>query len=87
MSEEPPPRYDHEGGAVLNLRGWRNRRALSMDDLGELAGVAKSTIVAIELGRVTALKRVTMRKLAAALGVEPMDVAEFRRALMGPDGE
>lgn len=71
---------------MLTLRGWRNRRALSMDDLGELAGVAKSTIVAIELGRVTAIKRVTMRRLSTALGVEPLDVAEFRRALEG-DGD
>lgn len=65
----------------MTLREWRAQRALSMGDLVERTGVAKSTIVAIELGRVTALKRKTMRRLAEGLGVEPMQVTEFRRAL------
>ena len=46
-------------------------------------GVSKVTVIAIEHGRVTAIKRRTMRRLAAALEVEPADVAEFRRALSG----
>jgi DNA-binding Xre family transcriptional regulator len=40
-------------------------------------------IINIEHGRVTAIKRKTIRRLAEALGVEPWDVAEFRRALSG----
>jgi DNA-binding Xre family transcriptional regulator len=41
------------------------------------------TVIAIEHGRVTAIKRRTIRRLAVALDVEPADVAEFRRALSG----
>ncbi len=67
----------------MTLREWRAHRALAMADLVEATGVAKSTIVAIEHGRVKALKRKTMRRLADALGVEPMQVTEFRRALAG----
>jgi DNA-binding Xre family transcriptional regulator len=54
-----------------------------MADLVEMTGVAKSTIIDIEHGRVTAIKRKTIRRLAEALKVEPWDVAEFRRALSG----
>ena len=65
----------------MTLREWRDRRALAMADLVERTGVAKTTIVAIEHGRVTAIKRRTIRRLSEALGVDPWDVAEFRRAL------
>ena len=65
------------------LREWRDRRALAMADLVAMTGVAKSTIIDIEHGRVTAIKRKTIRRLAEALKVEPWDVAEFRRALGG----
>ena len=40
-------------------------------------------MIAIEHGQVTAIKRRTMRRLAATLDVESADVAEFRRALSG----
>jgi hypothetical protein len=46
---------------------------------------SKTNLIAIEHGRVTAIKRKTIRRLAAALGVEPWDVAEFRRALSGDE--
>ena len=69
----------------MTLREWRDRRALAMADLVEMTGVAKSTLVAIEHGRVTAIKRKTIRRLAEALGVEPWDVTEFRRALQGAE--
>lgn len=80
---------EHGAEQLLTLREWRDRRALAMADLVEKSGVAKSTLVAIEHGRVTAIKRKTMRRLAEALGVEPWDVLEFRRALSGdaPDDE
>jgi transcriptional regulator with XRE-family HTH domain len=75
---------DRDGdGNPMSLRELRNRRALGMAELAELAGVTKQTIINIEHGRVTAIKRRTMRRLAAALDVEPWDVAEFRRALSG----
>jgi DNA-binding Xre family transcriptional regulator len=54
-----------------------------MAELAAMSGVTKITIIAIEHGWVTAIKRTTIRRLAAALGVEPWDVLEFRRALSG----
>jgi transcriptional regulator with XRE-family HTH domain len=67
----------------MTLREWRARCALGMAELAALAGVTKPTIIAIEHGRVRAIKHRTIRRLAAALKVEPWDVAEFRRALSG----
>ena len=68
-------------GEPMTLRQWRDRRTLGTAELAAIAGVSKVTVIAIEHGRVTAIKRRTMRRLAAALEVEPADVAEFRRAL------
>ena len=76
---------DQGAEQLLALREWRARRALAMADLVEMTGVAKSTLVAIEHGRVTAIKRKTIRRLAEALGVQPWDVMEFRRALSGDE--
>ena len=67
----------------MTLRELRNRRALAMAELAEMSGVTKATIIAIEHGRVHALKRKTIRRLSDALGVEPWAIAEFRRALGG----
>jgi transcriptional regulator with XRE-family HTH domain len=71
----------------LTLRQWRQRRVLGTAELATLAGVTKPTIIAIEHGRVRAIKHRTIRKLSAALGVEPAEVAEFRRVLMEPAEE
>ena len=58
----------------LRLREWRRRRALSQAELAALAGVTKATIVALEQdGRRTPHPR-TVRKLAAALGIEPTEL-------------
>ena len=67
----------------MTLREWRTRRAIGTAELAGLAGVTKPTIIAIEHGRVHAIKHRTIRRQSAALGVEPGDVAEFRRALSG----
>jgi DNA-binding XRE family transcriptional regulator len=53
---------------------------LSQRDLAQEAGVTQKTIVDLELGRVEPHLQ-TMRKLAAALGVEPLEVKEFRKAI------
>jgi DNA-binding XRE family transcriptional regulator len=44
------------------------------------AEVARKTIVDLELSRIEPTLR-TMRKLAAALEVEPMEIDEFRQAI------
>jgi DNA-binding XRE family transcriptional regulator len=57
------------------LKVLRNRAVLSQQDLADRAGVAKRTIVNLEVGRTTAHPS-TVRKLADALGVEPTALVE-----------
>jgi len=53
-----------------NLRHWRERRALSQDDLALASGVGQNTIWRIEReGRQP--RPSTLRKLATALNVDP----------------
>ncbi len=54
----------------MKLRKLRERRALSLRELSELAEVNYNAIWRIEVGRTGAQPR-TIRKLADALGVEP----------------
>jgi transcriptional regulator with XRE-family HTH domain len=54
----------------LQLRTWRERRALSQRDLGELAGLTAFTISRLETGQQRA-RPSTVRKLAKALGLKP----------------
>ena len=54
---------------LARLQQIRERRGLSQRDLSERTGVAQATISRLESGRPA--RFVTMRKLAAALGVEP----------------
>jgi len=52
------------------------RNALTQDELAELAGISRETVVKIEGGLEP--RPPTIRKLAASLGVDPSD-------LMDPD--
>jgi transcriptional regulator with XRE-family HTH domain len=54
---------------VLRLKEWRERRALTQDELAEKAGVSRGTVNRIEQGHEAFPP--TVRKLAQALGVEP----------------
>ena len=62
------------------LREVRVRRLLSMRQLAKVAGVAPTTVYLIESGQRRPHFE-TMRKLAAALEVEPGEVDEFRAAM------
>ena len=64
------------------LREVRIRRLLSLRELAKRADVAQRTIVEAEAGRQVPHPR-TMRKLAEALDVDPMEVDEFRAAIEG----
>ncbi len=66
--------------AVPSLREIRLNRMWSQRDLAQQARVAQKTIVDLELRR-SEPRLLTMRKLAAALGVEPLEVDEFRKAI------
>jgi transcriptional regulator with XRE-family HTH domain len=61
------------------LRAVRNRRALTQADLAERAGVGRVTIARIETGAAGAHPS-TVRKLAAALGVEPSTLMRAPRS-------
>jgi DNA-binding XRE family transcriptional regulator len=64
------------------LREVRIRRLLSQRELAKRANVAQRTIVEAEAGRQVPQPK-TMRKLAEALDVDPMEVDEFRAAIEG----
>lgn len=53
----------------LRLRAWREYRSLTQQELADRAGVARRTIVDAEAGKRTP-RPATLRRLAAALGVE-----------------
>jgi transcriptional regulator with XRE-family HTH domain len=55
------------------VRFLRFERGLSMRELAEMAGCSASCIMQFELGR-TAMNTMTMRKLAQALDVLPLDI-------------
>ena len=60
---------------LSRLRAIRERKALTQDELAELAGVSRQTVIKIEGGLEP--RPPTIRKLAAALGVEPQDLMEL----------
>lgn len=66
------------GRILAALSFWRGQRALSQADLAQAAGVSPTTISNLEGGTHRAYPK-TVRKLAAALGVEPA-------ALYGEEG-
>ena len=59
---------------LTRLRAIRERKALTQDELADLAGVSRQTVVKIERGLEP--RPPTIRKLARALGVEPADLME-----------
>ena len=64
------------------LATLRRRQLLTQRALAEKAGVTQATRVALENGRATPRIQ-TMEKIATALGVHPMEIAEFNRAIEG----
>lgn len=65
---------------MRSLREIRSERLLSIRELAREAGVATSTIYLTESGRTTPRPAI-VRRLAAVLGVDPLEVDEFRRAI------
>ncbi len=61
----------------MNLRELREDRTLSARELADIAGVHYNTILRLENNRGGAQPR-TLRKLAAALGVEPKELRDGR---------
>ena len=63
--------------AGRSLREIRAERLLTIRDLARLAGVAPTTLQEIEAGTLAPGPRI-VRRVAAALDLEPGDIAEFR---------
>jgi transcriptional regulator with XRE-family HTH domain len=70
-----PTRKLVERRTVDRIRHARRRLGLSQEELAEASGVSAATIVQVELGNRRPQGR-TLRKLAAALGVEVADLLE-----------
>jgi transcriptional regulator with XRE-family HTH domain len=62
------------------LKELRIRKFMSLRELAKRAEVAQRTIVESEAGR-RVPQPATMRKIAAALDVDPMEIDEFREAV------
>ncbi len=60
---------------MAKLRELRHRRVLTLQELEARSGVAYNTIWRLENGKTGAQPR-TIRKLAAALGVEPEELVK-----------
>ena len=60
---------------VAKLKELRHRRVLTLHELEERSGVAYNTIWRLENGKTGAQPR-TLRKLAAALGVDPEELVK-----------
>jgi DNA-binding XRE family transcriptional regulator len=71
IHHEPRTRSSHDV-QVPQLRAHRQRRALSQQELADLARLSRTTIIKLEAGRDAWPK--TVRKLARALRVNPEDL-------------
>ena len=68
-------RKDH-----MTFRQARARSVLSVRELAARAGVAPATVYQIEHGRTRPHYR-SIRLLSEALGIDPMQIVEFARAI------
>ena len=66
--------------SMPTLKEARMARLLTVRELAEKADVAPSTVYLTETGR-TVPRFAVIRKLAAALEVEPSSITEFARAM------
>ncbi len=68
------------------LKQARTARMLTVRGLAEKAGVSLAAVHEVETGK-RRPRFGTIKRLSAALGVEPESIAEFRAVLFGEDGE
>ena len=66
---------------VARLAQWRRRVPWTQAELAAAAGVSEGAVRAIERSAYQAVRPRVIRALAAALGVPPAAVAEFRPSL------
>ena len=56
------------------IKQLRLDRGLTLEDVGRLVGVGKSTVRKWETGAIANMRRDKIAKLADALGIDPMDI-------------
>jgi transcriptional regulator with XRE-family HTH domain len=66
----------------MRLAAARRLKYWSIRELAQRAGVSTGTINTIELGRTTPSLG-TIKKLSETLEVDPLDIDEFRDAILG----
>lgn len=71
---------------VPRLKEWRQRRALALRDLAETSGVGVNTINRLERGHQSA-RPSTVRRLAAALGIDPAELTDPVAPATGDGGD
>jgi len=67
--------YDVRVVRLTRLRLWRERRAMTQEELAKAAGLTRATLSRLEAGAENPYPT-TVRKLAAALRVEPEHLME-----------
>ena len=73
ITMQPEPRERSSSDVdVPRLREWRDKRALSQQELADRAGLSRTTIIKLEGGRRAWPQ--TVRKLARALRIDPSDL-------------
>jgi DNA-binding Xre family transcriptional regulator len=70
LDVKPKNLYQVDGAAMALIR---RRKFMSVEELASAAGVGKNTINRLEVGR-TETRPATLKKIAAALDVEPMQL-------------
>lgn len=65
---------------VRTLRDWRYRKGVGLRELARRAGVTPRVVSNIEHGRSSGYPQTWVR-LASALGVDPEQIVEYRRAV------
>lgn len=70
------------------IKTLRLSKGLTQEELGNMVGIKKAAINKYETGRVVNIKRSTLKSLADALGVAPVDLLDDEETiLVNEDGD
>jgi transcriptional regulator with XRE-family HTH domain len=75
---------EQRAGTVMPLKQARAARMLTIRGLAQEAGVSTQTVHEVESGK-RSPRFGTIKRLSAALGVDPAEVVEFRTVLFGEE--
>ena len=69
-----------EGTIVFNIDVMLAKRKMSLTELAERVGITVANMSILKTGKAKAVKVSTLAKLCEALGCQPGDLLEYRRA-------